>query len=77
VQKGKGWDLSQIDFDKLKADFKEVQYKNIEIAELRAFIDDKLEKMMKQNVTRADFAQRLQEIIDRYKLRRVFDGELL
>jgi len=66
VQKGKGWDLSQIDFDKLKAGFKAATYRNIEIADLRAFIENKLEKMLEQNVTRADFAQHLQEIIDRY-----------
>jgi len=66
VQKGKRWDLSQIDFEKLKADFTDAQYKNIEIAEMRAFIEDKLRKMLEVNHSRIDFAQRLQEIIDRY-----------
>jgi len=66
VQKGKRWDLSQIDFEKLKADFADAQYKNIEIAEMRAFIEDKLRKMLEANHSRIDFAQRLQEIIDRY-----------
>ncbi|MDD2830230.1 MAG: type I restriction endonuclease subunit R [Sulfuricurvum sp.] len=66
VQKGKVWDLSKIDFEKLRADFAVVQYKNIEIAEMRAFIEDKLRQMLEQNHTRIDFAQRLQEIIDKY-----------
>ena len=66
VKKGKTWDLSKIDFEKLKADFAEAQYKNVEIAEMRAFIEDKLRKMLEQNHTRVDFAQKLQEIIDRY-----------
>ncbi len=66
VQKGKTWDLSKINFDKLREDFGKTEYKNIEIADLRAFIEDKLSKMMAANRTRADFAQRLQEIIDRY-----------
>jgi type I restriction enzyme, R subunit len=65
-QSGKSWDLSKLDFDKLAAEFKEADYKNIEIADLRAFIQNKLEQMMKENATRADFAQRLQEIVDRY-----------
>ncbi len=65
-QSGKTWDLSKLDFEKLAAEFKEVNYKNIEIADLRAFIQQKLDQMMQQNATRADFAQRLQEIIDRY-----------
>lgn len=66
VQKGRTWDLSKINFDKLKEEFKDAQYKNIEIAEIRAFIEDKLRQMMEQNHTRVDFVQRLQEIVDRY-----------
>jgi type I restriction enzyme R subunit len=65
-QSGKTWDLSKLDFEKLAAEFKEVNYKNIEIADLRAFIQEKLDQMMQQNATRSDFAQRLQEIIDTY-----------
>lgn len=65
-QSGRTWDLSKLDFEKLAAEFKEVNYKNIEIADLRAFIQQKLDQMMDENATRADFAQRLQEIIDRY-----------
>jgi type I restriction enzyme, R subunit len=65
-QSGRTWDLSKLDFEKLVAEFKEATYKNIEIADLRAFIDHKLEQMLQQNATRSDFAQRLQEIVDRY-----------
>jgi type I restriction enzyme R subunit len=66
VQTGKIWDLSQINFDKLKSEFKAVPYKNIEIADLRSFLEDKLNRLLQQNTTRADFAKRLQEIIERY-----------
>jgi len=66
IQKGRVWDFSKIDFDKLKDDFKQAQYKNIEIADMRRFIETKLEQMINQNYTRVDFAQKLQEIIDRY-----------
>ncbi|MDQ6732749.1 MAG: DUF3387 domain-containing protein, partial [Nitrospirota bacterium] len=38
----------------------------IEIADLRAFIQRKVEQMLQQNLTRTDFAQRLQGIIDAY-----------
>jgi type I restriction enzyme R subunit len=65
-QSGKTWDLSKINFDKLKADFQHVKHKNIEIADLRAFIQHKLEQMLKENATRADFATRLQGIVDAY-----------
>lgn len=66
VQNGKCWDLSKINFEKLREDFGETKYKNIEIAEIRTFIENKLRVMMEQNHTRIDFAQKLQEIIERY-----------
>jgi type I restriction enzyme R subunit len=66
IRQGKHWDLSKIDFEKLKHDFKLATYKNIDIADLRAFIEHKLQEMMSRNTTRSDFAQRLQQIIDRY-----------
>lgn len=66
VQKGKTWDLSRIDFDKLREEFTATEYKNIEIADLRAFISHKLELMLEANATRSNFAQRLQKIIDSY-----------
>lgn len=66
IQKGKTWDLSKINFDKLREEFKKATYKNIEITDLRAFLQHKLEQMLQQNATRTDFAQRLQQIIDAY-----------
>ena len=65
----KAWkqiDLSKLDTDKLREEYKQAPYKNIEIADLRAFITDKLQQMMQQNTTRSSFAQKLQEIINRY-----------
>ena len=66
AQQGKSWDLSTIDFEKLREDFKTTACKNIEIADLRAFLEKKLSDMLKQNRTRRDFAERLQGIIDTY-----------
>lgn len=66
IKKGKTWDLSRINFDKLREEFKQATYKHIEIADLRAFLQHKLELMLQQNATRTDFAQRLQQIIDTY-----------
>ncbi len=66
TKKGKTWDLSRMDFDKLRSEFKFKKYKNIEITDLRAFIEDKLDKMLQQNITRVAFAQKFQQIIDAY-----------
>ena len=65
----KAWkqiDLSKLNIEKLREEYKEAPHKNIEISDLRAFISDKLQQMMERNVTRTSFAQKLQEIIDRY-----------
>lgn len=66
IQKGKTWDLSKINFDKLRDEFERTIYKHIEIANLRKFIETKLAQLLEQNRTRADFAERLQRIIDTY-----------
>lgn len=66
VKKGKMLDLSKIDFVKLKEEFKEKEYKHIEIANLRDFIQHKLDQMLKDNSTRTNLAERLQKIIDQY-----------
>lgn len=66
TQAGRTWDLSTLNFEKLTEEFTESDYKHIEIADLRAFIEHKMEQMLRQNATRIDFAQRLQAIIDAY-----------
>lgn len=60
------YNLANFDIEKLKEEFPKKKHKNIEIADLKAFITDKLEKMFEQNVTRASFLERFQAIIDRY-----------
>ena len=64
VQQGTTWDLSQANFEQLKADFNQVKHKHIEIADLRSFLAQKIEQMLQQNVTRTNFAQRFQAIVD-------------
>ena len=66
IQKSKGWDLSRVDVDKLREEFKQSPFKNIAIADLRAFLQHKLAQMLAQNATRTDFAQKLQQVIDAY-----------
>ncbi len=66
TKRGKVWDLSKIDFEKLRQDFKQTEHRNIEIADLRAFIEKKLVDMLRQNATRTGFAERLRGIIEDY-----------
>jgi type I restriction enzyme, R subunit len=66
IREGKTWDLSKIDFDKLRQDFGQTVYKNIETADLRRFIESKLALMLQANRARAPFAQRFLAIIESY-----------
>lgn len=66
VQRGQAWDLSQVNVERLRTEFKQAPYKHIAIADLRAFLEKKLADLLAQNSTRTDFAQRLQKVIDAY-----------
>lgn len=66
TQVGREWNLSKLNFEKLEEEFKQTCYKNIEIADLRAFIEKKLKQMLEANSTRTGFMERLQGIINNY-----------
>lgn len=63
---GKDIDLSKLDIDELRKQFRQVKHKNLEILDLRQFIEKKLLHMVQQNVTRSSFADRYRRIIDEY-----------
>lgn len=62
---GKLVDLSKIDFDKLKEQFAKGR-KRTEAEKLRALLNQKLQTMVAQNRSRADFLERFQRLIDEY-----------
>jgi len=66
VQRGGAWDLSKVNVERLREEFKQAPFKHIQIADLRSFIEKKLAEMLQQNAKRSDFAQRLQAVIDAY-----------
>ncbi|MDZ7853506.1 MAG: type I restriction endonuclease subunit R [Halomonas sp.] len=59
------FDLSQIDFEKLKEKFDKGK-KRTESEKLRALLNQKLESMVAKNPSRADFMEKLQKLIDKY-----------
>jgi type I restriction enzyme R subunit len=59
-------DLSKINFDKLKQEFKQAKYKAIQIEDLKDYIEKLLEQMLNRNRTRRKFSERYQNIINRY-----------
>jgi type I restriction enzyme R subunit len=59
-------DLSKIDIDELRKKFKRTKNRNLEISDLREHIEQKLQQMLKHNITRINFAERFRIIIDAY-----------
>lgn len=66
IHQGKVVDLSKVDVEQLKKEIKVAQYKAIEIDDLKAFIEEAMQKMLAQNCMRQQFSQRFRGIIDRY-----------
>ena len=59
-------DLSKINFEMLAKRFQESKHKNIELETLKAAIRAMLERLIRLNRTRMDFAERFAELIDAY-----------
>ncbi|MBU6186772.1 MAG: type I restriction endonuclease subunit R [Cyanobacteria bacterium REEB444] len=59
-------DLSKINFEALAERFKQSKHKNTELEALKAAIADKLEKLVRLNRTRADFAEKFEALIESY-----------
>jgi type I restriction enzyme R subunit len=59
-------DLSKIDFEALRSRFKESKHKNTDLEVLKAAIRSQIEKLIRLNKTRADFAEKFEELIESY-----------
>ena len=59
-------DLSKIDFAALAAKFKASKHKNTDLEVLKAAVRAQLEKLIRLNKTRTDFAQKFEELIESY-----------
>jgi type I restriction enzyme R subunit len=66
AQSGKPYDISHIDFDKLRAEFGKNPNKNTDIQSLKDAIDRKLRSMIQQNPLRTDFYMRYMAILAAY-----------
>lgn len=59
-------DLSQIDFEALKAKFSSTSRKNTELEKLKNLIEARLKRMLEFNRTRLDFLDKFQKMINEY-----------
>ncbi len=69
-------DLSKIDFEALRSRFKESKHKNTDLEVLKATIRAMLERLISLNKTRADFAEKFEELIESYNQGSQSIGEL-
>ena len=60
------FDISQIDFDLLAAEFAKIKRKNLLIKDLNALVQEELAKMMSVNPTRVNYYDRYMRIIEMY-----------
>ena len=59
-------DLSKVDVDELRKEIKTAKYKAIEIDDLKEYLEQALQQMLRKNCTRTRFSERYKNIIDRY-----------
>ncbi|TDP63613.1 type I restriction endonuclease subunit R [Bradymonas sediminis] len=66
AKSGKVYDISHIDFDRLKSEFSKNSNKNTAVQSLKDAIDKRLQRMIAQNPLRTDFYKRYSAIIADY-----------
>ena len=62
----KEYELSKIDFNRLKAEFQQTKLKNIVAMNLMEKIEERLKQMVDENPTRVELYERYQEIVQDY-----------
>jgi type I restriction enzyme R subunit len=60
------YDMSQIDFDRLRKEFERSPTKNTTVQNLKEVIEKRLSRMIQQNPLRMDFQRRYEEMIQEY-----------
>jgi len=62
----KPYDISKIDFNRLRAEFEHAKTKNTTVQSLKSVIEKKLERLIQRNPLRTDFQEHYEKIIDEY-----------
>ena len=60
------YDISRIDFERLKREFEHSPTKNTTVQNLRHSVENRLRRLMQQNPLRTDFQQHYEEIVAEY-----------
>ena len=62
----KKFDISSINFDRLRKEFERVENKNLLMQDLQSLVEARLARMLKNNPLRIDYYKRYQDIVDEY-----------
>jgi type I restriction enzyme R subunit len=62
----KPYDISKINFDRLRAEFEHAKIKNTIVQSLKSVIEKKLERLIQRNPLRTDFQEHYEKIIEEY-----------
>lgn len=65
-EESKKFDISNIDFDRLRREFEKAKNKNLLLKDLQQLVETRLASMLRENPLRIDYYQRYQEIVDEY-----------
>jgi len=60
------YDISKIDFDRLRKEFERTPSKNTTVQNLKHAIEDRLHRMIQQNPLRTDFQKHFEQIVEEY-----------
>ena len=60
------FDISNIDFDRLRKEFEKVQNKNLLMKDLQQLVEERLARMLRNNPLRINYYERYQEIVEEY-----------
>ncbi|MDH5178728.1 MAG: type I restriction endonuclease subunit R [Gammaproteobacteria bacterium] len=66
IEEPEPYDISKIDFDRLRREFERVQNKNTTVQNLREAIAQRLEKLLQQNPLRTDFQEAYEAMVRDY-----------
>lgn len=66
TEEDKIYDISQIDFELLKEEFKKSERKNTTVQALKEIIEKRVETMLRRNPLRQNFYERYQQIVEEY-----------
>ena len=66
AEESEPYDISGIDFDRLKEEFEHSQGKNTIVQNLRQAVEQRLLRLLQQNALRTDFQQHYQALVDEY-----------